>query len=343
MQQEQVKQPAISHGRGHAWYYALYLWVATWIMRQLVHRFSGDGLHFSKRIRVSTPGLGRGSVSCSVCLPRGEHPRSLPVLIVLEGGGFVLGEPNDGEQQSRMISDRVKTVVISIDYAKSPRFPYPHALLQAYEVLKWSLSIEATREFGIEIDSSRVAIMGNSAGGNLAAALTLLCAFETGPPSIFRQGLPPTFRQVSQVLLYPSLALNASYGSRFMSSEKDVQDQSLPVWVATAMEESYLPPYIDKEQIFITPLSANGDLLRSLARRLPHTAFALAGLDCLKLEAHAYAGQLREAGVSVAMKEFEGANHGFTHYKSGNRGFRKNDVEGAWDFVIQTLEKHFQE
>ncbi|KAI1843414.1 hypothetical protein JX265_013296 [Neoarthrinium moseri] len=342
MEQDQIQIPRITHGRSYPWYYVLYLQIGSWVMRQLVHQLSGNGRRFSQRITVASPGLGHGSVACSVCLPRGDYQEPLPVVIVMEGGGFVLGEPNDGEQQSRMISDQAKAVVISVDYAKAPRFPYPHALLQVYEVLRWALSPEAKKKLGADIDPTRVAVMGNSAGGNLAASLSLLCAFTSGPCAVFRQGLPATFRQVAQILLYPSVALNDRYGARYMSSERRVQELSLPVWVAEMMEAAYLPPYINKEQIFIAPLSAEADLLRSIAPQLPPTLFALAGLDCLKLEAHAYAEKLSDADVHVTVKEFEGANHGFTHYKPGNKGYQKNNVEEAWELVSGFLIKGFR-
>src|SRR5690242_5656473 len=98
--------------------------------------------------------------------------------------------------------------------------------------------------------------MGNSAGGNLAAALSLLVSFTSGPCAPYKAGLGQKFQQVSQVLLYPSLELNHWYRSRFERSSPDVQATSLPILVASMMEASYLPPYIDKENIFVAPMVA---------------------------------------------------------------------------------------
>lgn len=237
-------------------------------------------------------------------------------------------------------------IVISVDYAKSPRYEYPHALLQSYEVLKWSLSPAAENE-GLFIDPSRVAVLGNSAGGNLSAALSLLVSFTDGPCAKFREGLnEPDFCQVLQVLLYPSVRLNVPYSARLEQAEgkddeESVRARSLPVWAATMMEASYLPPYIDKAQMFVAPVVTEVALLKQLS--LPRALIITAGLDCLKYEAWEYAEKLEEAGVKSTMRNYPMAIHGFTHYKEGNKGYRKEDVEDSWGQVCAALKDVFRE
>ena len=223
-------------------------------------------------------------------------------------------------------------VVISVDYAKAPRYPYPHALLQLYEVLRWALTPKAKESLGVAVDPSRVSMMGNSAGGNLAASLTLLLSFTSGPCARFRDGLPAIFRQSGQVLLYPSMACNKPYQSRYDASDPETQAASLPVWAATLMEASYLPPYIDKYQVFIAPVDASVDLLWSLD--LPPTLCITAGKDCLKIEAGEYTGKLKQAGVNVAEHEYPQAVHGFSHYKNEYA----LEVEDCWERVSKFLE-----
>lgn len=229
-------------------------------------------------------------------------------------------------------------MVLSVDYAKSPRYEYPHALLQIWTLLKWTLSKEA-RAAGLFADESRVAVLGNSAGGNLAASLTLLLSFTSGPCANFRDALGPRFKQTLQVLIYASVQLQSSYRQRWEQGEAKVREKSLPIWIAEMMESSYLPPSVDKNQIFVSPLTAELELLKQL--RLPSALFINAGLDCLKYESKAYADKLQQAGVTVVLREYPGAIHGFTHYKEGNKEYRKEDVEGSWREICEALKAAF--
>ncbi|KAL2686709.1 hypothetical protein Neosp_004250 [[Neocosmospora] mangrovei] len=256
-----------------------------------------------------------------------------------EGGGFILGQPSDGEHIDRSLCDKVGAVVISVDYAKAPRYPYPHALLQLYEVLKWALSPAANEALDITIDPSRVAIMGNSAGGNLTASLSLLLSFTSGPCSEFRSALPSNFSQALQVPIYPSVDLIRSYDERLGDSDQETQASSLPSWAATTMEASYLPPYIDRSQVFVSPLMAEVSLLKSL--QPPSAIVMVAGKDCLKLEAEKYVENLKMAGVNVARCEYPEAIHGFSHYKEHSKGFRKGDVEDCWEQMTRGLRVSF--
>lgn len=181
--------------------------------------------------------------------------------------------------------------------------------------------------------------MGNSAGGNLTAALSLLVSFTSGPCAEFRNNLGPNFRQVVQVLLYPSVRLTVPYSKRWAEGDEQVKAKSLPVWVAEMMEASYLPPYIDKDQIFIAPLLAGVDILRSLA--LPPAIIITADMDCLKYEASEYATKLQEAGVPVRLKNYPGCIHGFTHYPKDSKDYRDHDVRDSWKEVTDALIQAF--
>ncbi|KAI8725667.1 Abhydrolase-3 domain-containing protein [Fusarium sp. LHS14.1] len=228
---------------------------------------------------------------------------------------------------------------MSVDYAKAPRYPYPHALLQLYEVLKWALSPDAKETLDVTIDPSRVAIMGNSAGGNLTASLSLLLSFTSRPCAEFRSALPSNFHQTLQVLIYPSVDLNRSYDGRLGASDQETQASSLPSWAATMMEASYLPPYIDKSQIFVSPLRTEVSLLNSL--QPPSAIVMVAKKDCLKLEANKYVENLKMAGVSVTKCEYPEAIHGFSHYGENNKDFRKEDVEDCWEQIARALQVSF--
>ncbi|KAK2811310.1 hypothetical protein FQN50_002186 [Emmonsiellopsis sp. PD_5] len=335
-------------------FYSSYLHMGAVLFRLLVRAVSpGTGKLFDKWVTVDTPGLGEGKVQCALCFPRSSGEQAvgdrngdskatlpLPLLLVADGGGFISGQPKDGEKGDRLLADKTNCIVLAVEYAKSPTYPFPHALLQLFTVLKWCLSPAAAAQ-GIAVDPSRIAVMGNSAGANLVTALSLLLSFRSGDCAAFRSELPPSFRMCLQVLLYPNVEGNLPYSARYKRASKEVQQASLPIWLVEMMEGSYTPPYVDKEQIFTAPLNADVSLLRRL--ELPEAVVVTAGLDALKEEGEKYAAKLKEAGVKVVFMEFAEASHGFTVFSETNKGYRKEDVDGCWELVAGEVARVFGE
>lgn len=108
------------------------------------------------------------------------------------------------------------------------------------------------------------------------------------------------------------------------------------------MEASYCPPYIDKAQIFVSPLSIDNDLLKTL--KVPPALVLTAGLDCLKEEATQYVKKLKAAGVDVQTKEYALAVHGFSHLTETSiqkEDYRPDDVHDCWKLVIEALKEYF--
>jgi acetyl esterase/lipase len=184
--------------------------------------------------------------------------------------------------------------------------------------------------------------MGNSAGGNLTASLSLLLSFTEGPCAKFRNGLPENFSQKLQILLYPSVELFNPYGTRLRRCSPDVQAKSLPAWMAELMEASYCPPYINKSEIFVSPLLVDEQLLKEL--KVPPAMVITAGMDCLKDEANQYVTKLKGAGVDVQTKDFPLAVHGFSHFtetSSQKDDYRPRDVEECWSLIVKGLQNAF--
>lgn len=227
---------------------------------------------------------------------------------------------------------------MSVDYAKAPRYPYPHALLQAYEALRWAMTSPAARE-GICVDPRRVAIGGNSAGGNLTAALSLLLSFRSGPCSIFSERLPLDFKQVLHFMLYPSLELCLPYNLRLSRSTSDAQKHSLPAWMARAMEQSYLPPRVCKDDIFVCPVAAGIELLRELD--IPPAVLFTGSLDCLKEEGFCYAQNLAKSGKEVTFHEFKGGTHGFSVKPQDGSTEAQVIYEECWSRICHSLRESF--
>ncbi|PNH65339.1 hypothetical protein VD0001_g8532 [Verticillium dahliae] len=111
MKQDDIQPPRVTSGPGYPEAFAAQLETELSALRELIARQSSDGHLFDKRVAVDTPGLGEGHVKCSVCLPKAPgptpgFPAPLPLIILLEGGGFALGQPSDGEANARFMSDK---------------------------------------------------------------------------------------------------------------------------------------------------------------------------------------------------------------------------------------------
>ncbi|SCV41356.1 uncharacterized protein FFFS_06344 [Fusarium fujikuroi] len=339
-EQSRVSIPTVTDGQEWPFPYRIYLNCVTWTLRKLVSFLTGPNEGHNREVKISTPGLGAGYVICNVWLPKptDDIQSKYPLVLVLEGGGFVLGHPKDGRLNNRQIVDQTGAIVMSVDYAKAPRYPYPHALLQAYEALRWALTSSAACE-GIHVDPSRVAIGGNSAGGNLTAALSLLLSFRSGPCSIFRERLPLDFKQVLHFMLYPSLELCLPYDLRLSRSTCDAQKYSLPAWMARAMEQSYLPPRVCKDDIFVSPVAAGLDLLRELD--IPPAVMFTGSLDCLKEEGFCYAQNLTNCGKEVTFHEFKGVTHGFSVKPQDGSMEAQVMYEECWSRICHSLRESF--
>lgn len=114
MDQKSVQAPkGVSVGPSYGLAYTCYIHTMSWVLRKGLATMTGNGALFDKQLTVPTPGLGEGHVRISVCLPRSKDPANeqqrapMPVILVAEGGGFVLGQPSDGEDIDRMLSDEV--------------------------------------------------------------------------------------------------------------------------------------------------------------------------------------------------------------------------------------------
>jgi acetyl esterase len=110
MRQEEVPAPEIVAGVGYPLYYSVYLHCAAYLLRKATAWYTGTGKLFTKDGVVNTPGLGEGCVKYSACLPMGHvhNVRPLPLVLVIEGGGFILGQPSDGERHDRLLCDKVR-------------------------------------------------------------------------------------------------------------------------------------------------------------------------------------------------------------------------------------------
>jgi acetyl esterase len=200
------------------------------------------------------------------------------------GGGWVLGGATTHDRLVRELADGVRAGVILVDPDRAPEAKYPTQNEQAFAAMTYAL------EHGPELrlDASRLAVMGDSAGGNMAAAVTLL-AKECGGPRI-----------AHQVLFYPNVD--------YLSNDASYRTFAGGPWLtAETMRWFFDLEGLDgSEDYHAYPLRATVDRLRGLPDALIVTAD-----DILQSEGEAYAAKLAEAGVRVTSVRYDGTNHDF--------------------------------
>jgi acetyl esterase len=232
------------------------------------------------------PGGPKGRVSVRLFRPRNVASPS-PVIVYVHGAGWVFGNRHTHDRLARELAVGAEAVLVFPNYSLSPESRFPTAIEEIYAVTLWLQEHGA----GMGLDPSRLAIAGDSVGGNMAAAVTLL-AKERGAPRIERQ-----------LLFYPVTDARfdtASY-SEFAEGYSLRRDSMMWFW------DQYLPHPGDRHQITASPLRANLTQLSGLPTALIVTAEA----DVLRDEGEAYAGKLREAGVRVTAVRYQGIIHDF--------------------------------
>ncbi|SDA46581.1 Acetyl esterase/lipase [Pseudomonas sp. NFACC15-1] len=211
----------------------------------------------------------------------------LPVFMFFHGGGWVLG---DYPTHARLIRDLVVAsgaVAVYVDYTPSPEAHYPTAINQAYAATKW------VAEHGqeINVDGKRLAVAGNSVGGNMAAVVSLMAKEKATPKLRF------------QLLLWPVTDSSFDTDSYRQFAEGHFLTRNMMTW----FWDSYTADPNERAQIHASPLKASLDQLEGLPPALVQTA----GLDVLRDEGEAYARKLDAAGVEVTAVRYNGMIHDY--------------------------------
>ena len=216
--------------------------------------------------------------------PVGEGP--FPVVMMFHGGGWVIGDLTTADGQSREVCRQVEAVVISVDYRLAPEHPFPAAADDCYAATQWAAQ-NAQRFRG---DPGRLALAGDSAGGNLAAVVAQMIRDKGGPAVAF------------QLLVYP-----VTDGVNFdrPSYHENGQDYMLTADSMHWFWNHYAPNTEDRRNPYASPL-----LAENLAG-LPSALVMTAEYDPLRDEGEAYAEALAKAGVEVKLIRCDGLIHGF--------------------------------
>ncbi|MEV1289395.1 alpha/beta hydrolase [Micromonospora sp. NPDC049679] len=238
---------------------------------------TGDG-RLGDRLREAAEELVR---------PRDGRDRAMPVILYLHGAGWVFGGAQTHDRLIRELAVRTDAAVVFPEYSRSPEARFPMALEECYAVAQWVAEQAVTEG----LDGSRIAIAGDSVGGNMATVLAMMSNQRGGP------------RFVQQVLFYPVTDANFDTGSYRQFAQGYYLGRELMMW----FWDQYLPDAARRSDPMASPLQAPLDQLRGLPPALIITGEA----DVLRDEGEAYAAKLRQAGVPVTEVRYQGIIHDF--------------------------------
>jgi acetyl esterase len=249
-----------------------------------------------------------GEIVVRVYSPGGPGPH--PALVFYHGGGWVIGDLYTHDGICRSITNAAGCMVASVDYRLAPEFRYPVAAEDSYAALAWVVDNAAR----LGIDARRVAVGGDSAGGNLATVVALMARERGGPAPI------------QQTLIYPVTNQDLDTPS--------YQENATGYLLTREAMRWFWRHYLAREEQGKEPYAS--PLLAPSVAGLPPALVITAGCDPLRDEGEAYAARLRAAGVPVTLTRYEGVFHGFV------RMTRLLDkAKSALDEVAGSLRKAF--
>lgn len=241
-----------------------------------------SGVDYSKKI-IEADGF---TINLDIVKPEGNTEK-LPVFIFIHGGGWVLG---DFPTHKRMVRDLVVlsgAAGVFVNYTPSPEAQYPQAVNEIFAATKWVAENGAE----INVDGSRLAIVGNSVGGNMST-VTALKAKENGGPEL-----------KVQILMWPIVDADFENETYQLYGKDRFLTTPLMKW----MYDQYTTDPAERQQIYASPLNASLEQLKGL----PPTLIQVAEADVLRQGGEAYGRKLDEAGVAVTTIRYNGTIHDF--------------------------------
>ncbi|BAL89812.1 hypothetical protein AMIS_45920 [Actinoplanes missouriensis 431] len=234
---------------------------------------------------LSIDGGPSGTVSIRILRPAGDG--ALPAVLYIHGAGWVFGDAGTHDRLVRELAHRSGAAVVFVNYSRSPEAHYPVAIEECYAVLEWIAAHGAAHD----LDPERIAVAGDSVGGNMSAAVTLMAKQRSGP------------ELAAQLLFYPVTDASFDTGS--------YHEFAQGYWLRRDSMQWYWNQYTTDEraraEITASPLRATPGQLAGL----PPALVILAEADVLRDEGEAYAGKLRAAGVPVTAVRYQGIVHDF--------------------------------
>ena len=243
-------------------------------------QFGSEPVHQVQDLKIPGPA---GEIPIRIYTP--DIPKPAPVLIYFHGGGWVLGDIDGHDPVCRSLANKVQCVVVSVDYRLAPEAKFPAAVEDSYAATEW-VAANAPK---LGIDPDRIAVGGDSAGGNLAAVISQMARDRQGPKIIY------------QLLIYPGTDMRMIAASFEENADGPILTKASTNW--------FVGHYLRNEQDKTDPLAS--PILASDLSRLPPAFILTAECDPLRDEGEAYARKLQEAGVSADLQRYAGMPHGF--------------------------------
>ncbi|WGT40416.1 alpha/beta hydrolase [Lysinibacillus sp. 1 U-2021] len=227
-----------------------------------------------------------GKISVRIFKPK-NSPDNLPVILYTHGAGWVFGNAHTHDRLARELAVGSNSVVVFTNYSLSPEAKYPTAIEEVYTVLNWVSN--KGKNYGM--NPNKISVAGDSVGGNMSAAITLMAKERKGP------------KIEKQLLFYPvtDASFNTNSYKQFKEGYFLRKDAMKWFW------DQYTTSEKERNEITASPLRATVDQLKGLPKALIITAEA----DVLRDEGEAYANKLRDAGVDVTAVRFQGMIHDF--------------------------------
>ena len=222
-----------------------------------------------------------GSIPCRLYRPSAKT--DLGLLVYFHGGGWTIGDLNSHDGVCRSLAKKSGHAVLSVDYRLAPEHKFPAAYDDCVTTVKWAHDNPAA----LGIDNTRIAVGGDSAGGNLAAAVALA------------EVVPLKF----QMLIYPSVDMSMKSPSIDENAHAPVLTKAVMLWFG----DNYMGENGDRTAVSASPILATDDALK----RMPPAIVITAQYDPLRDEGEAYGKRLVENGVSATITRYYGAFHGF--------------------------------
>lgn len=234
--------------------------------------------------RYTTPGYQGAALQTLVIEPR-RSEGNLPCVVFFHGGGFMLKASYVHHRMAKMYAEMLPCKVVCVDYRLSPKFPFPAAVEDCYQTYRWVLENMAM----LHVNPDQIVMAGDSAGGNLALAVTLM-ARDRGvrPPD-------------AELLIYPAT-------DRRMTTDTMKRYTDTPVWnarLSKIMWKAYLGNQTPEKIEYASPIEAES------WKGFPPTYIEVAEYDALRDEGIALYHKLQEQGIVCEMHEIIGACHGF--------------------------------
>lgn len=255
----------------------------------------------------------KGQISIKIIRPAQLSQSLLPVLMFFHGAGWVMGSMKTHERLVCELAVKAKSAVVFVNYSLSPEARFPVAIEEAYAATKYIS--EQGKEFNL--DSSHLAVVGDSVGGNMAAVVAMLAKERKGP------------KINCQVLFYPVTSSDLNSNSYQEFSEGPWLTKPAMEWFWNAYE----PDQSARKNHLLSPLNATTDQLKGLPVALVITA----EYDVLRDEGEAYAHKLMQAGVRVTAARFLGTMHDFVML---NQLAKTPATQGAIELATDFLNKY---